>query len=490
MYFSSGYNPNEIGDFEVVEQDGQLHCFYLSLPSHDQIGHLVSDDGLNWRPLPAAIRTGEPGEFDDDQIWTMGVFRKGETWFMLYTALSERGRMQKVGLATSTDLIHWTKYSGNPVIAADARWYEAEQTGNYRVDWRDPHVIEVDGVLHGFLCARRNEGLLNRRGCASYFTSEDGYHWRVLPPAATPSDCFDFECPSVWKQDGRFYMAAIGGGINRTIYRVAERVEGPYRRPDDDSLLPCSNHFLNMSVRPCFWRGAWHLFHWQRGPRDWGGNSEGYAMLASPKRAEVREGGALAATSFDWSAQYAGAPLEINEETPAASSCGAWRWTPSTLCAEAGDGAAIWLMQDESKDFILRAEVTLDADNPAKEFGLVLRADETGDQGLFAACIPGRFAVELVKYIHNRRHGPQSLWRGRSVLQSHHLPPAPDGKYSLSLIAYGPSIEFNVNGRLALAAMSLPRRAGRLGLFAEDGGAQFSNVSVQPLRAPTCNWES
>ena len=73
MYFNDGINSNEIGDFEVVEKGGQLHLFYLSLPSHDAVGHLVSDNGIDWRPLPVAIRTGEPGEFDSDQIWTMGV---------------------------------------------------------------------------------------------------------------------------------------------------------------------------------------------------------------------------------------------------------------------------------------------------------------------------------------------------------------------------------------------------------------------------------
>ena len=54
MYFTPGANPNELGDFEVVQKDGQLHAFYLSLPSHDAVGHLVSDDGINWTPLPAA----------------------------------------------------------------------------------------------------------------------------------------------------------------------------------------------------------------------------------------------------------------------------------------------------------------------------------------------------------------------------------------------------------------------------------------------------
>lgn len=484
MYFISGQDPNEIGDFDVVAKDGQLHCFYLSLPSHDTIGHLASDDGINWTPLPAAIRTGDPDDFDGDQIWTMGVFQKDGTWFMLYTALSQRGLMQTTGLATSPDLIHWTKAKTNPVIKADSRWYEAVQKGNYRVDWRDPHVVVKDGICHGFICARQNKGLLNRRGCAGYFTSRDGYRWQVKPPACTPSNCFDWECPSVFELDGRFYMVAIAGGPGRQVYHVADRIEGPYRRMADDTLLPAGN----FSVRPCVWRSTLHLFHWQRGLRDWGASGGGgYAMLASPKVARAAPDGTLTVESFDWSALHSGREQKITARTPSAPSCGEWGWRGRSLRAAAGEGAAIWLTRGQQADFILRADIALDRKHPAREFGLVFRADDTGDQGMFASVIPGRFAVELVKYVYNRRRGPDSLWRGRSVEQAVHVSPSVDGRYSLYVIAFGPSIEFNVNGRLVLARMNLPRRRGRLGLFLEDGRACFSNVSLRPIQKPRCN---
>jgi len=50
MYFNTGFNPHEIGDFEVVEHRGKLHASDLSLPSHDTVGHLESSDGINWIP--------------------------------------------------------------------------------------------------------------------------------------------------------------------------------------------------------------------------------------------------------------------------------------------------------------------------------------------------------------------------------------------------------------------------------------------------------
>lgn len=485
MYFIDGINPNEIGDFEVVAHEGQLHAFYLALPSHDAIGHLVSDDGINWDPLPPALRTGAPGAFDGDQIWTMGVFKKDRTWFMLYTGNERRGCIQRIGLATSPDLMTWARYAENPVAAPDPRWYEAEQTGNYRVDWRDPHIVERDGVLHAFLCARENTGLLNRRGCAAHLTSVDGYRWEVRPPACAPRNAYDFECPSVFELNGKFYMVAILGGHNRMVYRIADRVEGPYLRPPDDSLTPG----LNMSVRPCLWRGRLHLFHWGRGQRDWSTWQPSYATLASPKLARVDAVGDLIVESFDWSPLHRGDRAALSPRSGGRASCGRWEWQGNDLVGTSETGGGIYLTDADYEDFELTAEVELDRGHPACEFGLTIRTDETGDQGIFATCVPGRCTVELVKLIHNHRRGPESLWRGRSVLQTFHLPPVPDGRYSLRLIAFGPSVEVNVNGRLVLHHLTLPRRRGRLGVFVEDGGGRFRNVTVQPVQAPACNWE-
>jgi len=485
MYFNDGLSPNEIGDFEVVEHEGRLHVFYLMLESCDGIGHLVSDNGIDWSPLPAAIRTGDPGEFDSDQIWTMGIVKKGKTWFMLYTSNQNNGLFQVAGLATSTDLIHWRKHKQNPVAKADPRWYEAKQRGHYRVDWRDPHIVLHGGKLHAFICARENSGLLNHRGCAGYFTSRDGYRWKIQQPACTPRNSYDYECPSVFELGGRFFMVAIHGGHDRGTYRVADRIEGPYRRPADDSLLPDSN----LSVRPCRWRGETYLFHWNRGPRDWGVRmNQGFACLSSPKRVRAESDGSLMIESFDWPLRR-GREMTVTPRTPAAPSCGAWRWRGGELLGLSEFGTGNWLAKTEFDDFELNAEFRLDAVNPAKEFGFVFRADATGDQAMYVRCIPGRFCVELVKQVYNRRRGPDSLWRGRSVVQRFHFTPSADGRYVLRLIAFGPNIEFNVNHRLAISELSLPRRGGRLGVFVEDGGGVFSGLKAVRLREPRTNWE-
>ncbi len=485
MYFNDGINPNEIGDFEVVEHEGKLHVFHLTLPSHDRIGHLISDNGIEWTELPPALFTGNPGEFDGDQIWTPGIFKNGSKWFMLYTGNERNGKIQRIGLATSEDLMKWDKYPGNPVISPDKRWYEAEQTGRFRIDWRDPHVVYHDGLFHAFISARENSGTLNRRGCTAYFVSADGYSWDACPPACAPRTGFDFECPSVCEIRNRFYMFAILGGHDRMVYRIAEKVEGPYRRPFDDSLTPGKNK----SVRPVFWKGQTHLMHWCRGPRDWDGLFPHYAAMGSPKLAHVEADGSLRVESFDWSPLYSGNSISLCNTKNASSYYGKWTSaSDSSFVAEVEEGYAGHLSKEEFKDFEINAEIKLDETGAPAEFGIAIRTDEEGDTGIFLHCVPSRNIVELVRVILNRPYGPESLTRSRTVLQSFHMHVCEDGCYKMRAVAFGPSVEFNLNGRLVLQFFTMPDRSGKAGVFIESGKAIFKDISIQPIREPVCNY--
>ena len=75
------------------------------------------------------------------------------------------------------------------------------------------------------------------------------------------------------------------------------------------------------------------------------------------------------------------------------------------------------------------------------------------------------------------------------MVQRYHFTPSANGHYDLRVIAFGPNIEFNINGRLAISDLSLPRRRGRLGVFVEDGAGVFANLQVTPLREPRTQWD-
>ena len=123
MFAESAWSRKTIGDVDVVWHDGLYHLFHLVLPNHDFIAHAISDNALNWRRVDNALFIGDPGSWDDLMLWTMHVTpdpnRDGQ-WRMFYTGLSRRdkGLKQRIGLATSSDLYHWTK---SPVDWTDLR---------------------------------------------------------------------------------------------------------------------------------------------------------------------------------------------------------------------------------------------------------------------------------------------------------------------------------------------------------------------------------
>jgi len=314
VYAPRGISLSDVGDIEVVPHGDELHLFHLTLPNHDVVQHRVSSDGLAWRALPNALRTGDPGECDDDQIWTMSVTEHDGRFFMLYTALAtmDDGHVQRTALAVSDDLIRWTKSGQNPVAQADPRWYEADPAVSGNVSWRDPKPIRVGETYYAVVCAREADGPLMRRGSAGLFTSPDMETWTVKPPLFAPRRYWDLECPQVFEIGGRFYLTAgiMEDGAQR--YWVASAVTGPYAVPPDGGVLAPTGHYAG---RVCRWRGkdlylCWHAPRPQARYRitgssvDWASvrNPHGKFVVA-PLVLEPRPDGSLACRGFSgWDA--------------------------------------------------------------------------------------------------------------------------------------------------------------------------------------------
>ncbi|MCA9877704.1 MAG: hypothetical protein KC442_07980, partial [Thermomicrobiales bacterium] len=269
MYTPAGFGTSELGDIEVVPDGDDLHLFHLTLPNHDVVQHAVSRDGLAWRPLPAALRTGDPGAVDDDQIWTMSVTPRpdGPGWVMLYTALStaERGRVQRVALADSDDLTHWRKRVDLPVIPADPRWYEADPATSGAVSWRDPKPLRVEDGYLATICAREASGSIPRRGCAGLLTSTDLEHWEVQAPLLTPRRYWDLECPQLYRietQAGPCWVLIAAIMEDRSLrYWLAEDPRGPFHVPPGGDILAPAGHYAARAAR---WRGQDLLFAWHQ----------------------------------------------------------------------------------------------------------------------------------------------------------------------------------------------------------------------------------
>jgi len=188
--------------------DGKLyHAFYLHASRalgdpvrrhrHPIIGHAVSDDLTNWTVVRDALIVSDSPAFDSWTTWTGSVIQDDDgLWWMFYTGTSREdgGDVQTVGAATSTDLMEWTKLSSEPMVSADARWYEKlDKTIWHDEAWRDPWVFRFDNdpsTWHMLVTARANHGDPATRGVLGHATSADLKHWDVRPPLSAPGQGF------------------------------------------------------------------------------------------------------------------------------------------------------------------------------------------------------------------------------------------------------------------------------------------------------------
>lgn len=257
-------------DFWLARDGPDHHLFFLQAPRslpdpelrhwHVSIGHAVSQDLRNWQVLPDAFGPGEAGAWDDYTTWTGSVIYHQGVWFMFYTGSrrggrrAERGLVQRIGLATSTDLIHWRKYGGNPLLVADARWYERLDTDMWPDQaWRDPYLFchPETGEFQALITARANHGPADGRGVIAHATSTDLLHWQVQPPLTEPGEFGHMEVPQWVAIGGRYYLlfcaqAGVQSARRRgragvrtatgTYYLLADAPLGPFHAVTDAPL--------------------------------------------------------------------------------------------------------------------------------------------------------------------------------------------------------------------------------------------------------------
>lgn len=246
-------------DFWLAQDGPDHHLFFLQAPRslgdpelrhwHVSIGHAISQDLRTWQVLPDALRPGGAGTWDDYTTWTGSVIRHDGAWFMFYTGTRrrERGLVQRIGLATSSDLVRWQKHPANPVLLADPRWYEQLDAGLWQDQaWRDPCLFRhpETGEFHALITARANHGAADGRGVIGHARSLDLLHWEVLPPLTESGEFGHMEVPQwVAHQDGYYLLfcaqASVQSARRRqrpgvpavtgTYYLQADAPLGPFR---------------------------------------------------------------------------------------------------------------------------------------------------------------------------------------------------------------------------------------------------------------------
>jgi len=126
-------NPVVIGGGpEIVWHNGMFYLFYWkNVPGSTgfQLHHSISDTGFDfreYRPEPT-LPIGEPGSWDSHTVETPRIFSEDGLYHMFYCGSDCCDDYPAhVGLATSTDLVHWYKSETNPIFSRgeEGEWDE------------------------------------------------------------------------------------------------------------------------------------------------------------------------------------------------------------------------------------------------------------------------------------------------------------------------------------------------------------------------------
>ena len=160
-----------------------------------RIDYATSPDGLKWTYQGVAIPKGKPGEWDEErpQAPAKPVFKDG-VYYMYYAGKNPK-RAVEIGYATSTDLRHWTKHPGNPVLN--------------KGKCNDPFIFFEKGTYYLFFTTGGD--------CISYVTSTNLVDW-----SATPVKTEAVGEGSVIIKDGPTYtmFGCIGFSNNGEYYKA------------------------------------------------------------------------------------------------------------------------------------------------------------------------------------------------------------------------------------------------------------------------------
>lgn len=256
-----------IWDGWFVNDNGRLHMFHLQDPRPDcpipfeesrSVGHAVSDDGLHWEQQKSVLPP-----LGDDSLpldyhfkFTGCAVKKDDVCYLFYTMRDKELASQRIGVSTSTDMVNWDIYPGNPVIVPDDRillGYEKLPHIEWQiVDCRDPIVVwdEKTEKYYAYFATATDVGREHPIGVVAMAESTDLLHWGNQQIVYTPRQNGMIEVPDVFEMDGKWYLTFLTGPhyagrsltdddyvCNCTLYATADSPRGPFVEEPNNILI-------------------------------------------------------------------------------------------------------------------------------------------------------------------------------------------------------------------------------------------------------------
>ena len=216
---------DDIADHTWARDDqGVYHLYFQNegLSGSNDIEHYTTRDLQTLRYIGVALTANASG-WDSQGVWAPHIVRSGDTWFMFYTGINGTSAQsqQRIGLAVSDDLLHWTRVASQLPVSGEGAVFDCQDSWttwgtavNYDDQCRDPFVTwdaeQQSWVL--FATARS----INGYAVITVATSPDLVSWtgqgyidasrRIENGVAGQVTGGEAENPFVMERDGTYYL--------------------------------------------------------------------------------------------------------------------------------------------------------------------------------------------------------------------------------------------------------------------------------------------
>ncbi|GAB3006069.1 glycosyhydrolase [Niabella terrae] len=475
-YSGSGFSDWEIGDVTIILHNGVYHLFHLIIPNHDYIAHAISSDCISWHRVKNALFVGDPGQWDDDMLWTMHVCKTELGFEMYYTGLQrkERGTNSMIGRAFSTDLYDWEKENtGIFPIASSGPYYESlENMPRQWLSFRDPFRYDYQGRTFFLVCARAASGPVYRRGCIGLL--ELGKQaTQYLPPLHYPMVYDDLECPCIFKLNDLFYTIASIREDVKVRYWFAGEFLGEYHAFHDNVLLPQGNYAARVLEDKDGSLLIYSFFYTS-------GLINSHRVLLPPKQLDTDNQGRLLLKSLDYWEQEASHTLNQNDfpevrrlfNNPTAT----FSKEDNRMILGSRSGYELFVFDTPADDFIWEGVLSVEGNG---KLGLVTDMDSDGS-GYYYSFDVVNGKVEIRAWGFNEAD-VRSNFKYTALQDNIFTINQSILSYHFKLIRHGNYIELAIDGLVKLTLIDYTYSNNCIGLYSASSVVSLNNSFIKKL---------
>lgn len=145
------WEKRHVSRCSVFKTDGLNYFFYAGHDgTRERIGIAKGKTVFSIKRFmkEPVLDVGKQDEWDGKSISDPRIIKDGNTYFMFYSGIDNRG-IERIGAATSSDLLRWKKYKGNPILnVSKNNW---DKISAARAD-----IKKINGKIYIFYSGRKH----------------------------------------------------------------------------------------------------------------------------------------------------------------------------------------------------------------------------------------------------------------------------------------------------------------------------------------------